>query len=124
MATTLSLEVKTSTLGIDGVGDVRCFIKRKVNAGEVLRRMCLKASDKKAESIGDVLVLCPCEKCSASKPGERFLLKAVNAQNEMAEGGVCDPAVFGSLHEAFVPADEEKWGVIELPKPIDYPAKA
>ena len=123
-AQTLSLEVNTSALGIDGVGDVRCFIKRKVNAGEVLRRMCLKASDKKAESIGDALVLCPCEKCSASKPGERFLLKAVNAQNEMAEGGVCDPAVFGSLHEAFVPADEEKWGVIELPKPIDYPAKA
>ena len=58
-AQTLSLEVNTSALGIDGVGDVRCFIKRKVNAGEVLRRMCLKASDKKAESIGDALVLCP-----------------------------------------------------------------
>ena len=123
-ATTLSLEVKTSVLGIDGVGDVRCFIKRKVNAGEVLRRMCLKASDKQAERIGDALVLCPCEKCRANTPGERFLLKATNAQNEMSEGGVCDPAVFGSLHESFVPADEEKWGVIELPEPIDYPAKA
>ena len=44
-AQTLSLEVNTSALGIDGVGDVRCFIKRKVNAGEVLRRMCLKVSD-------------------------------------------------------------------------------
>ena len=123
-AQTLSLEVKTSALGIDGVGDVRCFVKRKVNAGEALRRMCLKASDKRAESIGDALVLCPCELCRASKPGERFLLKATNAQNEMAEGGVCDPVVFGSLHEAFVPADEEKWGVIELPEPIGYPAKA
>ncbi len=123
-ATTLSLEVKTSALGIDGVGDVRCFIKRKVNAGEVLRRMCLKTSDKQAESIGDALVLCPCELCSASKPGERFLLKAANEQNEMAEGGVCDPAMFGSLNEAFVCAEEEKWGVIELPEPIDYPAKA
>jgi len=123
-ATTLSLEVKTSALGIDGVGDVRCFVKRKVNAGEVLRRMCLKVSDKQAENIGDALVLCPCEKCRANTPGERFLLKATNAQNEMAEGGVCDPAVFGSLHESFVPADEEKWGVIELPEPIDYPTKA
>ena len=124
LATTLSLEVNTSALGIDDVVDVRCFVKRKVNAGEVLRRMCLKASDKQAESIGDALVLCPCEKCRANTPGERFLLKATNAQNEMSEGGVCDPAVFGSLHEAFVSADEEKWGVIELPEPIDYPAKA
>ena len=125
LATTLSLEVKTSALGIDGVGDVRCFVKRtKVNAGEALRRMCCNASDKQAESIGDALVLCPCEECSARKPGGSFLLKATNAQNEMAEGGVCDPAVFGSLQEAFVPADEEKWGVIELPEPIDYPAKA
>ncbi len=123
-ATTLSLEVKTSALGIDGVGDVRCFVKRKVNAGEVLRRMCLTVSDKQAENIGDALVLCPCEKCRANTPGERFLLKATNVQNEMAEGGVCDPAVFGSLHEVFVPADEEKWGIIELPKPIDYPTKA
>lgn len=123
-ATTLSLEVKTSALGIDSVGDVRCFVKRKVNAGEALRRMCLKASDKQAERIGDALVLCPCEKCRANTPGERFLLKATNAQNEMAEGGVCDPAVFGSLHESFVPAGEEKWGVIELPEPIAYPAKA
>ena len=123
-ATTLSLEVKTSALGIDGVGDVRCFVKRKINAGKVLQRMCLKASDTQAENIGDALVLCPCELCSASKPGERFLLKATNVQNEMAEGGVCDPTVFGSLHEAFVPADEEKWGLIELPEPIDYPAEA
>lgn len=123
-ATTLSLEVKTSALGIDGVGDVRCFVKRKINAGKVLQRMCLKASDTQAENIGGALVLCPCELCSASKPGERFLLKATNVQNEMAEGGVCDPTVFGSLHEAFVPADEEKWGLIELPEPIDYPAEA
>ena len=124
LATTLSLEVKTSALGIDSVGDVRCFVKRKVNAGEALRRMCLSETDKQAENIGDALVLCPCELCSASKPGERFLLKATNAQNEMAEGGVCDPAVFGSLHESFVPVGEEKWGVIELPEPIDYPTKA
>ncbi len=123
-ATTLSLEVKTSALGIDDVGDVRCFIKWKVNAGEALRRMCLSETDKQAENIGDARVLCPCEKCRANTPGERFLLKATNVQNEMAEGGVCDPMVFGSLHESFVPADEEKWGIIELPEPIDYPAKA
>ena len=124
LATTLSVEVKTSVLGIDGVGDVRCFIKRKVNAGEALRRMCLNEADKQAERIGDARVLCPCETCRANTPGENFLLKAGPVQNEMAEGGVCDPAVFGSLREAFVCADEEKWGVIELPEPIDYPAKA
>ena len=124
LATTLSVEVKTSTLGIDGVGDVCCFIKRKVNAGEALRRMCLNEADKQVERIGDARVLCPCETCRANTPGERFLLKACTVQNEMAEGGVCDPVVFGSLREAFVCADEEKWGVIELPEPIDYPAKA
>ena len=123
-ATTLSLEVKTSALGIDGVGDVRCFIKWKGNAGEALQRMCFSEVYEQAKRIGDARVLCPCEKCSASTPGEPFLLEAVNVQNEMAEGGVCDPTVFGSLHEAFVPADEEKWGVIELPEPIDYPAEA
>ena len=122
LATTLSVEVKTSALGLDGVGDVCCFIKR--NAGEALRRMCLDASDKQAEKIGDARVLCPCETCRANTPGERFLLKAGPVQNEMAEGGVCDPAMFGSLREAFVCADEEKWGVIVLPEPIDYPAKA
>ena len=123
-ATTLSLEVNASALGIDGVGDVRCFVKRKVKAGEVLRRMCLDASHGQAESIGDAQVLCPCEKCSAGKPGERFKLKAEDVRNEMSQGGVCDPAVFGSLREAFVCTDDEKWGVIELPEPIAYPAKA
>ncbi len=128
-AQTLSLMVKTSELHIDNVGDVRCFVKRTeqgeyLRACDVLERMCRDASDKQAESIGDALVLCPCDECSKKTPGENFKLKATNVQNEMAEGGVCDPAVFGSLHESFVPADEEKWGVIELPEPIDYPAKA
>ena len=122
-AATLSLEVNTAGLGIDGLGNVRCFFKRKVKAGEVLRRLCLDASDKQAEKMGDAFVLCPCEACSSKTPGERFLLKAVNPQDEMSEGGVCDPVVFGSLREAFVRADEEKWGVIELPEPIDYPAR-
>lgn len=128
-AQTLSLMVKTSELHIDNVGDVRCFVKRTeqgeyLRACDVLERMCRDASGNQAESIGNALVLCPCEECGKKKPGAGFLLKATNVQNEMAEGGVCDPAVFGSLHESFVPADEEKWGLIELPEPIDYPAEA
>ncbi|MBR4654412.1 MAG: hypothetical protein IKO72_13720 [Kiritimatiellae bacterium] len=121
-ATTLSLEVKTSDLRIGGVGDVRCFIK--MNASEALQRMCLEASEKQAKEIGDALVLCPCEECRKNKPGYNFKLEAVNVQDEPAEGGISDPKVFGSLREAFVCADEEKWGVIELPEPIDYPARA
>ena len=44
-------------------------------------------------------------------------------RSEMAEGGVCDPAVFGTLRDAFVRADDEKWGLIELPTPVGYPAE-
>ena len=57
-ASTLSLEVGTSALGVEGIGDLRCFVKRtNVKAGEVLRRMGLEASDAEAERIGDALVL-------------------------------------------------------------------
>lgn len=123
-ATTLSLQIGMSALGVDGIDDVRCFIKRtKVNAGEVLERLCLATNEGKAENIGDALVLCPCDDCSHSKPGERFLLQATKVRSEMAQGGVCDPAVFGTARDAFVRAEEEKWGVIELPTPIDYPVE-
>ena len=123
-ATTLSFQVGTSVLCVDGIDDVRCFVKRtKVSAGEVLRRMCLVASDRQAERIDDALLLCPCDDCAKSKPGERFLLQATEVRGKMAEGGVCDPAVFGTVGDAFVRADEEKWGVIKLPTPIDYPAE-
>ena len=121
-AATLSLAVNTACLGIEGLGNVHCFLKRKVNAGEALRRLCLDASDEQSEKMGDVLVLCPCKACSSKTPGERFLLKAIDVKSELADGGISDPNVFGSLGEAFVPAKDEKWGVIELPEPIAYPS--
>ncbi len=136
-AQTLSLEVNTSALGIDKVGDIRCFMKRSekgeyVLAPELLRRLChdsskrgLEAGGEKPEekevNIGEAFVLCPCEECRKKKPGESFKLRAINEQDEPAAGGIGDPRVFGSLGKAFVPAKEEKWGVIELPEPIDYP---
>ena len=93
-----------------------------LHADVLLNELLGKGDGKTVHSANAYSVLCPCPKCGGGSPHPNKVLQSVDVGiDRSAIDPLHAPKMFGEVKDAFCPADEEKWGYIELPFKIAYP---
>lgn len=88
----------------------------KLKASELLALLC---ETKSGHSLGDFSVTCPCHSKDVLKAQRPYV-----ADLKTDKGSIFDTAIFGDWICAGQDQYDDKWGYIELPVAVDYPAEA